>query len=165
MKTALELSDSKGPGHYSGWLVVLIVSIGIAGLASSTPFLPASLQHVVMKLFSGVCHQMPGRSPSIDGVQMAICHRCFGIYWAIPIAAVVFGLLRGRWPFRGRSAFLVLLASALPAVVDWVGDLVGLWQNTPTSRVLTGSILGLTVGYYLAKAVSDGLKTKKGELS
>lgn len=114
-----------------------------------------------MKLFSGVCHQLPNRSPHIDGVQLALCHRCMGIYWALPIAAIVYGLSRGFWPIKGRLGIVILLAATLPAGIDWIGDIIGWWTNTPASRMLTGSIFGIVAGYFLTKAVGDILSERR----
>jgi uncharacterized membrane protein len=144
-----------------GWLITAGLSLLVALLATSTPWLGPGLTEIVMNLFSGVCHQLPNRSPFIDGVQLAVCHRCMGIYWAMPIAAVVFRLAGGAWNLSGRSAPLLLGAAALPAAIDWGGDILGWWVNSPASRVLTGSVFGLVAGYALARAVQDIVRNRR----
>jgi uncharacterized membrane protein len=140
---------------YTGWGLALGASLFVAALASSTPFLPVGARSIVMHMFSSVCHQLPDRSPHVDGIQLAACHRCMGIYWAIPVAALLYRSLRGRWPFRGRQAAWFLFAAVLPACVDWGVDILGWWSNTPATRAATGALFGLAAGYYLARALGE----------
>jgi len=51
----------------------------------------------------------------------------------------------------------VLSASVVPPGVDWLGGLMNLWVNTPTSRIATGAVFGVAAGYYLARAFADAL--------
>jgi len=152
--------DDGSVATWIGWGTALTITLAIAALASSTPLLPPGLRQIVMSMFSGVCHQLPTRSPHVGGVQLAVCHRCLGIYWALPAAAIVYRLVRGAWPFHGRSALFLLLASVLPAGVDWLGDVLGLWTNTPASRMITGALFGLVAGYYLARAVGEIIRQR-----
>ena len=59
--------------------------------------------------------------------------------------------LLGGVPGRHRAAVLLLLA-LIPASVDWALGATGLWANTPTSRVLTGAIIGLVAGLLVGRA-------------
>ncbi len=117
--------------------------------------MPDGVRHMVMATFSSVCHQLPGRSAQINGIQLGVCHRCLGIYWGVPIAAVIFGLSRGFWPVKRNTGFWILLLAAVPMMIDWSGDIVGLWTNTPVSRVITGSVFGITAGYFFTRALVD----------
>jgi uncharacterized membrane protein len=145
----------------SGWMTAASITLGIALLVSLTPLFPPGFRQIVMKMFAGVCHQLPLRSPHIDGVQLAVCHRCMGSYWGLPLAAVLFGLLRGLWPFTRKTGFPILLLSVVPAGIDWFGDVMGWWVNTPATRVITGGIFGLTAGYFFARAIADIMKDRQ----
>lgn len=149
-----ELKVSSVPGG-SGWAVAFAIGLSIAGLATLPPILPVAAREIVMNLFSSVCHQLPNRSPHLAGVQLAVCHRCIGIYYAFPVAAVLFRVARGAWPSKTQFASLLFFISVLPAGIDWLGDLLGWWVNTPESRVVTGSILGITAGYFFTKAMQE----------
>lgn len=138
-----------------GWVVALLIGLSIAGLATLTPVFPTTAREIVMNLFASVCHQLPNRSPHLSGVQLAVCHRCIGIYYAIPVAAVLFRLARGAWPSKSHFAVLVFVLSVLPLGIDWFGDIVGWWVNTPASRMITGSIFGITFGYFFTKATQE----------
>jgi len=54
-----------------------------------------------------------------------------------------------------------LLGAAIPAIVDWSGDVLGIWTNTPVSRMITGGILGLFAGYFLVAAIVDAFVGRK----
>ncbi len=78
------------------------------------------------------------------------------------------GLAAGSLAFtasRGRSLtswspFLLLILAVLPGVLDWSGDVLGFWTNTPFSRVLTGGWFGVWAGMLLGSAVQgDGYRT------
>ena len=113
-----------------------------------------------MKAFSSVCHQLADRSYHIDGTQVAVCHRCLGAYVGLLIGVLLF-LLWGSWPTRLRP-LTVLMVGALPGVVDWSGDVLGWWVNTPLSRVATGAFFGLLAGTILASAVLGDRKRSSG---
>ena len=54
---------------------------------------------------------------------------------------------QGRW----------LLAALAPTAVDWVLGTLGVWANTPASRVSTGVLFGLAAGVILG---SNLLRTR-----
>lgn len=136
-----------------GWsiafgLTVLILLIGVL-----PPFVDEPIRGYLMAALKPFCHQIPSRSFHVDGVQLAVCHRCLGIYAGLPIAVVGFLLLR-RWNgFLSRKAKLVLFASLMPLALDWILNFLGIWSNTAASRMATGGIFGLTAGYYLAVGI------------
>ncbi len=130
-------------------------------LASLPPFVAESGRSILMDAFSIVCHQLPSRSPHIDGVPLAVCHRCYATYLGFPIAALLFRTFRGAWPFSVRSAPWMLGLAVLPAVVDWGGDVVGIWQNSVGSRMVTGGIMGVAAGYFLVAAIADMVSQKR----
>ena len=148
-----------------GWSVAFALTLLLGLTVSLTPFYSDVIRGGVMQAFSFVCHQLPSRSPHVGGVQLAVCHRCMGIYWALPAAALVFGLSRGlRFVTRYRTMTIVVLAG-IPAGIDWMGDILGFWVNTPSSRWVTGAIFGLVAGYLLTEGISDIVResrSKKG---
>ena len=77
------------------------------------------------------------------------------------MAALVFlGLT--RWDaFLNRYAGLVLLGALIPTTLDWLLGVLGLWHNTPVSRMATGGLLGLIAGYYLARALTQVFSPKR----
>ena len=147
------------------WTLSLGLGASLVTLASLPPFLGESGRHLIMEAFSGVCHQLPDRSPHINEVSLAVCHRCYATYWGLPGAALLFGLFRGAWPFTIRSAPWFLGAAIVPAVIDWGGDVLGFWSNTPISRMLTGGLMGLAACYFLVAAIHDMFRQRQRRMS
>ena len=133
---------------------VPLLAAGVTGLllllVSLPPFVPPSVRTLLMAAFAPVCHQLPDRSFWIDGVQLAVCQRCYGIYTGLFLGSLLLPLLgaRARWIYR--RAPLVLSGALLPPALDWSLQLVHLWHNTPLSRTLTGLWFGLGAGLLLA---------------
>lgn len=134
--------------------IVMWASLAVIALATLPPFVGEGLRGALMAAFSGVCHQLPARSPAVHGTAFAVCFRCYGIYWGFPIAALVFPALHGRLSSIDRRAPLVLAGSLVPAGVDWMLELTGIVSGSAGVRALTGLVFGLAAGYYLVVALS-----------
>ena len=136
----------------AGWAVAAATALGLVALAASPPFVGAEAGAVVRHAFSAVCHQLPGRSPHVGGVALALCHRCGGVVVGLALGlALAPALGAGRLAGLARSAQgRWLAAAAVPAGLDWAVGALGLWANTPASRALTGAVFGLVAGAVLA---------------
>lgn len=142
------MADSERARQIVFWFGLVVVAI-----VTLPPFVGDGARGVIMAAFSPVCHQLPGRSPHIGGVSLAVCFRCYGIYWGFPVAAVLFPILHRRLVRIDRRAPLVLAGSLVPAGVDWSLELTGLVQGSVVVRALTGAIFGIAAGYYLVTAI------------
>lgn len=137
----------------AAWAIAFGVTLFILILGILPPFVDEPVRGFLMAGFQPFCHQIPTRSFHVDGVQLALCHRCLGIYAGLPIAVVAFLGIR-RWDgFISRKARFIILASLVPLGLDWTLDFLGIWPNTALSRLFTGSLFGLTAGYYLARGI------------
>lgn len=172
--------DSKGEGSHNKsergtagarvrrrvWQVWIGISVGVAtslGLAWLPPFVPASLRPALMRTFAPLCHQQPGRSPHVDGVVMAVCDRCSGIYAGLIAGAILSGFVRSRWRRLGDRARFVLLGSLVPLGIDWAAYYVGAWTtlpvtNTPLSRAVTGFVFGLVAALYVVDSLTRAVE-------
>lgn len=130
----------------SSGLLLLVV------LAMLPPFVSESVAGALMAAFDPVCHQIFSRSPHIHDTAFAVCHRCFGAYVGLFAGSVLFLSSRGR-VLPSWKPLLLLGLAALPGVIDWSGDVVGIWINTPVSRIITGGWFGVLAGMLLAAAV------------
>lgn len=135
-------------------LAGLGIGIGLVVAVTLPPFVPASTRSLLMAAFSGVCHQLPDRSPHVAGIAFAVCFRCYGIYWGLPIAALLFPAIDRRLRRFDRLAPFVLGASLLPVGVDWTLEAFGLVAGSQTVRLVTGLVFGLAAGYYLVSAIA-----------
>lgn len=142
------------PWSRSAWALAfagtLVLLIGVV----LPPFVGPGLRVPLMTGFHTLCHQLPDRSFHADGIQLAVCHRCTGIYLGLVFGVTLVPLLGFRAPSGARWEGAVLLVAILPAALDWGGDVFGLWTNTVVTRVGTGAWFGLLAGYVLAHAVA-----------
>lgn len=91
--------------------------------------------------FSPICHQSPDRSFFWMGRQLAVCHRCFGIYLGFWVGILLLPILRGllKWLLlRPRRILLFVLPMALDVVLD----------NHAASRFLTGFVAGFPAALF-----------------
>jgi uncharacterized membrane protein len=119
------------------------------------------LAHPIYSYNGLFCHQRSDRSFHILGHKMACCERCAAIYGAILLFGLVFAYLRGR--VRGPEMHEVGLL-ALPAAVDGVAQLAGLWQSTATTRVLTGTLLGVAICWWLLPWLAGGFERMRAQI-
>ena len=123
---------------------VFIVALG-PGLFGGIPaFWYTSWQRVA---FAPLCDQIPSHSFSINGVQMAVCSRCIGIYGALWLGTMIFPLIASK--FLPSLAFRrhMLVASMVIIIIDVLGCLAGLWTDTNISRLITGLFLGFSIAW------------------
>ncbi|MCX8195063.1 MAG: DUF2085 domain-containing protein [Candidatus Micrarchaeota archaeon] len=107
--------------------------------------------------FLGDCLPSPAFSPSKEeafdypdktGYKFPVCARDTAIYFfmLIGLAALPFfqKIESDRWPDN-----LILIAAAIPIGVDGGGQLLGLWESTNLSRIITGAIIGTVLPFYI----------------
>lgn len=99
------------------------------------------------------CHQLADRSFSVFGEKMACCQRCAAIYGSILIVGLIFALLRARIA-RPRISDLLMLS--MPMLVDGGAQLLGLWESTALTRVITGSMFGMAICWILLPYLESG---------
>lgn len=160
------------------WLGSVAGAALLVGLAVMPPWLPPWARWLLMEAFAPLCHQLPARSPTIDGTHIAVCDRCIGIYAGLLSGVVLAAVLRAaarpvcrQWLHtssltwdRLLSTLRYALAGALiPLALDWIGPFIGAWtpfhgwQNSPVSRVGTGALLGVVAGLFLVVAIASGV--------
>lgn len=144
--------------HFLYFLVLILLSfVLIASLGEMAwGAAQAGELHWTEKLFFNLCHQLPDRTYSLDGLMMAVNTRCFGIFLGMAAGWMMIPLAakhsKGkRWPI------LLLLAAITLQIVDYLGNLVELWQNTNHSRAFLGALFGTA----LSVSVSDLFLTDK----
>jgi uncharacterized membrane protein len=93
-----------------------------------------------------LCHQLPDRSPQLDGTTLPLCFRCAGLYLSL---AVTFGWLAVTGGFRRRLPelryALGISMLTLPLMVDGLANAIGLWSSPGLARALTGAGVGLVL--------------------
>lgn len=116
--------------------VVLIIALG-GGIFAQQEHWLFQWQH---QMFSSICHQDPDRSFFINNQPMAVCSRCLGIYSSFWLCWLLMPLI-SRIHTHKKPKMLVGIF-LLVNIVDVIGNMVGVWQNTLYSRLILGILLG-----------------------
>ena len=141
-----------------GWVCALALTLLWVGLIASAPVAAGgghdALAFVLYHGFGAVCHQIPERAFWLAGHPLAVCARCFGIYAGFALSVLCYPLVRSlrRTDAPARAW---LFAAALPAAIDFSLTFFGLWENTHTSRLLTGAILGVGAVFFVMPGLID----------
>jgi len=137
----------------SAAVVMLIVSlIVIAPVAAATGH--RELAEGIYRGFGIFCHQRPDRSYFIDGHKLAVCSRCTGLYAGFAFTLLLYPLVRSLRSVAIPPRKLLFLA-ALPLFIDFSMNLLGIWENTHTSRLLTGALLGSVTVFFVMPGIVD----------
>lgn len=108
----------------------------------------------IYRAFGLFCHQRPDRSYFIDDHKLAVCSRCTGIYFGFALTLLAYPLLRSlrRTAIPARKW---LMLATLPLAIDFSLTFFGIWENTHTSRLLTGLLLGSVAVFYVMPGIAD----------
>ena len=133
-------------------VVVLVSLIVIAPVAAAGGH--SNVAEGIYRAFGALCHQLPERSYFIDGHKFAVCSRCTGIYAGFAFTLLAYPLVRS---LRNTATppRTVLFLAALPLLIDFSLTFFGIWENTHTSRLLTGALLGSVAVFYVMPGIVD----------
>lgn len=127
---------------YSGVLISLLLMV-LFSLGGGFWGAETTIGHWTGDLFRGICHQNPMRSFYLNGVQMAVNTRCFGVFiglfagWiAIPVCI--------QLKLKKNPFLWYLLLAVIVQIIDFSGNLLQLWENSDQSRFILGWFLGFT---------------------
>ena len=132
-----------------GFWVILTIAAPLAK-AEGVTAVSAPLYH----FFSFICHQIPERSLHVAGFQLAVCSRCFGVYFGLLAGILAYPLWRSIDEIDPLPRIWLFL-SLIPISVDWSLTVFGIWENTHLSRFVTGSLLGFACATYIVPAVVE----------
>ena len=137
------------------WIISTAVVFAIVSLTVVAPLTAEShFANTIYRAFAVVCHQLPERSYFIAGHKFAVCSRCTGVYAGFAFMLLLYPLLR---PLRATDwpppVWLVL--AAVPMGIDFSVTFLGIWENTHTSRLLTGLLLGGVSVLYVMPGVAE----------
>ena len=153
--TPIKLQERFHAQAISGWIVTVAVVVVWVGLIVAAPLLsPSGPASSIYTFFSYICHQIPERSLQIASHQMAVCSRCFGVYFGLLFGLAVYPLWRSIGEIDPIPRFWLFL-SLIPISVDWSLTVFGIWENTHLSRFVTGMILGATCATYIVPALVE----------
>jgi len=145
------------------YLVFLSAIIIWCSLILVAPLL-AKFEHrfsagLIYLFFSKICHQIPERSFFIFGKQLAVCSRCTGLYFGFLLGAILYPLIYKLNRIRILSRKYLFIA-VIPITIDILIRIFQIAENTFTSRLITGLILGTTTIIFVVPGILS-LKIKK----
>lgn len=132
--------------------LLFVLAIIAAPIATATGRL--STAFTIYQTFHHLCHQLPERSFYAEGHPFAVCARCTGIYFGFFLAVFAYPLIRSL-SRTDTPAPKWLFVAATPLLIDAGLTLFGIWENTHTSRLLTGALLGATAVFYVLPGLVD----------
>jgi len=148
------------------WIAGSVVVLLWIGMIVGAPILEAnglsSISAPIYHFFSYICHQLPNRSFFFEGHQLAVCSRCFGVYLGLLIGFLVYPLWRPIDEIEPLPRIWLIL-SLIPIGVDWSLGFFQIWENTFTSRFVTGLILGVACATYMVPALVEIVRNLTGD--
>jgi uncharacterized membrane protein len=140
------------------WSIIALGSLTVSAAIIAAP-LALSSGHLVWALplyhaFSFVCHQIPERSFFIAGHPFAVCARCSGLYAGFTLATIAYPLVRSLKKTNAPPRKWLFIAAA-PLAIDYALGVFGIWNNTHSSRFLTGALLGAVSVFYVMPGLLD----------
>ena len=127
------------------WVLAIVLAPALEGSAAGPP---------IYSFYSYLCHQLPDRSLRLNGHPLAVCTRCFGVYFGLLAGLLIYPLWRSIDDIEPLPRFWLFL-SLVPIAIDWSLTVFGVWENTHLSRFLTGMVLGVACATYIVPAVVE----------
>ncbi|MBC7899046.1 MAG: DUF2085 domain-containing protein [Saprospiraceae bacterium] len=90
----------------------------------------------------------------MDGHQLAVCSRCFGVYFGLFAGFLIYPLWRRIEEIEPLARFWLFL-SLVPISIDWSLTVFGVWENTHLSRFVTGLVLGVVCATFIVPALVE----------
>jgi uncharacterized membrane protein len=104
------------------WTITAAVVLAWLGAIVAAPILSSSnltsVSSPIYTFFSYICHQISERSLHLAGHQMAVCSRCFGVYFGLTAGVLIYPLWRSIDEIEPIPRFWLFL-SLIPISVDW----------------------------------------------
>jgi uncharacterized membrane protein len=130
------------------WVLVILA----APLAKANGY--TNLADPLYKFFGYICHQIPSRSFFIEGEKFGVCSRCFGVYFGLLVGFLIYPAWRRIDDIEPLRRFWLFL-SLVPIGIDWSLGVFGIWENTFTTRSITGLILGVACATFIMPALVE----------
>ena len=139
-------------GIGAGIVTLLVLLVVVAPVAAASGH--GEIARGIYGAFRVLCHQLPERSYFIDGHKLAVCSRCTGIYGGFALTLLLYPLIRSLKTTALLARKWLVLAT-IPTLIDFSLTFFGIWENTHTSRLLTGLLLGGAAVFYVMPGIID----------
>jgi uncharacterized membrane protein len=143
--------------------MVAAAAVVVAWVSALTaaPFLPVPAAGWLYLFGSRICHQIAGRSLHIDGSQLPVCARCYGIYAGAAVVTVAWACASSPWQ-RCRvddrvpqaTDARVLVTAVVVNLITIGAESIGFWSPSNAVRASAGAALGAAVALVVGGALS-----------
>lgn len=135
------------------WCAMILLAPVLAMLGG----LPGLMGDVLYRIFHSICHQLDDRSFHVLGKPLGVCIRCVSIYVGFLSGTIVYPVV---WRPAHRIVFkrAVLLWSLIPMLLDVALDTVGIHDSTIFTRIITGTMFGVVVPFFLIPVAEEAMK-------
>lgn len=113
--------------------------------------------HEFYSFFGRICHQQDWRSFHLHGEKFGVCIRCSAIYFSFFVGVVLYPVVRRIRKLRESPRVFLLIISA-PMILDVCMNVLGLVQSTTTSRLVTGSIFGFFIPWFMIPSLEEAVQ-------
>jgi len=139
---------------YSGTLAGVLLWIAAIFFAPYLKSQTSEWNRLIYAVFSLICHQIPSRCFYVYGYPLAVCARCFGVYFGFLTGTVFYPFLKGFSKISLPRIKTFILMS-LPIVADKIGNVFHLWMTPGWLRFITGLIWGIILPFFFIAGLSD----------
>lgn len=140
------------------WSLTALFAVLWIGLIVAAPTFKANgltqAANAIYTPFAYLCHQEAARSFHLFEAALAVCARCFGIYFGVAFGVLAYPILRSLNDLEPLPRIWLLLSPA-PTVIDWALGMFGIWENNHFSRFFTASILGVGIAFFLVPGILE----------
>ena len=130
-------------------------------LIMAAPFLSIPVAGVLYAAGSLICHQLPDRSFHLQGVQLPVCARCFGVYGGAAVGSVAGATAAGRrwlawWrpPATPPMNWIATALAALPTLATFALEWGFGWPISNAVRAVAALPLGFAVAFVVVGALA-----------
>ena len=137
---------------FAALIAVWVFLIALAPIAEANNL--TNVSSSIYNFFGFLCHQNSARSFSFYDHALAVCSRCFGVYFGLFLGFIIYPFLRLIEETEALPRIWLFLAM-IPMAVDWMLGAFSVWENTHFSRFLTGTILGAACAIFIIPALVE----------
>jgi uncharacterized membrane protein len=137
----------------AAWLGAIVLAPWLASRGQTVP------ARFIYAVFAPLCHQIPDRCFHLNGLPLAVCGRCLGIYMGFAAGLLIYPLVRG-FSRLSLPPIRLFLALTLPMAADAGGGILGLWLTPIGLRFATGFVWGIILPFYFVTGVADFSRTR-----
>ncbi len=117
------------------------------------PHLPY-VSHFIYSGFHHICHQYDSRSIFLFDIKLAVCSRCWGIYFGFLIGTIAFPLLNKIINKTKKHIFIIAL---IPILIDIILDFLNIHKSNLLTKSLSGLFFGTLSAIFLVGTLEDAL--------